>query len=122
MPASTTRSGGPPRGVWRPTPRSRLAGPALIDTHIWLWYLDGMENGMSADALTLLRHTAQSRGLLVSDMSAWEIGTKAAKGKLTLAPSVEGWLAGRGAGRVCISAAGSHGTAGQHAATGSDPR
>jgi PIN domain nuclease of toxin-antitoxin system len=58
-----------------------------------LWYLDGVEDVMSADALTLLRHTAQARGLLVSDMSVWEIGTKAAKGKLTLAPSVEGWLA-----------------------------
>lgn len=91
--ASTTRSGGPPRGVWRPTPKSRLAGPALIDTHIWLWYLDGVEDAMSTDAVRLLRHTARTTGLLVSDISVWEIGTKATKGKLALAPSVGAWLA-----------------------------
>ena len=47
---------------------------------------------MSADALELLRHTARTTGLLVSDMSVWEVGTKVARGKLALAPSIEGWL------------------------------
>ena len=90
---SATRSAGPPRGAWRPTARTRLVGPALVDTHIWLWYLDGAADAMSDEAVGLLRRIARTSGLLVSDMSVWEVGTKAANGKLTLAPSVAGWLA-----------------------------
>jgi PIN domain nuclease of toxin-antitoxin system len=83
----------PPFGAWRPTARSRFSAAALVDTHIWVWYLDGVADAMSAAALALLRRSVRTTGLLVSDMSIWELGTKSAKGKLTLAPSVADWLA-----------------------------
>jgi PIN domain nuclease of toxin-antitoxin system len=47
---------------------------------------------LSAEAIAWLRRTAGTHGLLVSDMSVWEIGTKAAKGKLSLSPSVSAWI------------------------------
>jgi len=91
--ASPARSDVPRPGAWRPTARSRLVGPALLDTHIWLWYLDGVRDQISDAALAMLRRAARTSGLLVSDISVWELGTKASKGKLTLAPSVSAWLA-----------------------------
>lgn len=78
--------------VWLPASQPRFAGPALIDTHIWIWYLDGAEDRMSPAAVQLLRRCAKAEGLLVSDISVWEVGNKVSKGKLALAPSVSGWV------------------------------
>lgn len=69
-----------------------LSGPALIDTHIWLWYLDGNTETMSPAAVEMLRRCLSGKGLLVSDISVWEIGNKAARGTLELLPTVSAWL------------------------------
>ena len=84
--------------VWLPGSRPEFAGPLLLDTHIWLWYLAGDTERMSADAVELLRRGAASAGLLISDISVWEIANKAAKGKLTLVPNASTWV--EQAGRV----------------------
>ncbi|HEX5437089.1 MAG TPA: PIN domain-containing protein [Gemmatimonadaceae bacterium] len=77
-----------PTEVWAPAAAPFFAGPALIDTHIWLWYLRGERAHMSAAALRLLKRMAGSDGLLVSDISVWEVANKVSKGKLTVFPSV----------------------------------
>jgi PIN domain nuclease of toxin-antitoxin system len=69
------------------------AGPLLLDTHIWLWYLDGAVRQFTAPSLELLRRVNRDRQLLVSDISVWEIGTKVAKGKLQLSVAPEQWIA-----------------------------
>lgn len=78
--------------VWKASAAPRFDGPALIDTHIWLWYLGGERGTMSAAALRLLQRAAAGRGLLVSDISVWELGTKVAKGRITVAPELSSWL------------------------------
>lgn len=77
---------------WLPAERSDFAGPALIDTHVWLWYLDGAVEQMSPEAVELLRRCVKGEGLVVSDISVWELGMKAAKGKLELRPDPRGWV------------------------------
>ncbi len=84
--------------LWRPNDRGDFAGPALIDTHVWIWYLDGAADRFPPGALPFLRRCLRGEGLVVSDISVWEVGTKAAKGKLTLLPSVPVWV--ERAGRV----------------------
>jgi PIN domain nuclease of toxin-antitoxin system len=79
--------------VWRPGARRTFAGPALVDTHIWIWYLDGAKERLPAEAIRLLRRCVGGEGLWVSDISVWEAGTKVAKGRLTLSPDVSAWLA-----------------------------
>lgn len=69
-----------------------FAGPAIVDTHIWIWYLDGQVEGMASSAVELLRRCVRGEGLLVSDISVWEVGTKVAKGKLELLPNVSAWV------------------------------
>lgn len=78
--------------VWKPGSQTAFAGPALIDTHIWIWYLDGATDRLPAAAVQVLRRCVAGEGLLVSDISVWEIGNKVAKRKLTLSPSVSTWL------------------------------
>lgn len=78
--------------AWLPGTQPAFVGPALIDTHIWIWYLDGAEERMSPEAVQLLRRCAREEGLWVSDISVWEIGNKASKGKLTLSPGVSAWI------------------------------
>lgn len=82
--------------AWRAGDRPDFRGPALIDTHIWIWYLDGVEDRIHAPALELLRRCVRGDGLLVSDISAWELGMKAAKGQIRLSPSPAGWVAAAG--------------------------
>lgn len=82
--------------AWRAEQRPDFRGPALIDTHIWVWYLDGAADRIHPRALELLRRCVRGEGLLVSDISAWELGMKAAKGHIHLSPSTAGWVAAAG--------------------------
>jgi len=72
--------------------REAASGPLLLDTHVWVWYLDGAEDRMPSAVQDLLRAAAASSGLLVSDISVWELGTKAARGKLRVMPSPAAWV------------------------------
>jgi len=67
--------------------------PLLLDTHIWLWYLEGDEQAVTPALLDLLRRANRARQLLVSDVSVWEIANKTAKGRLRLALDVSLWVA-----------------------------
>ena len=79
--------------VVRPRPSRYDGEPLLLDTHIWLWYLEGTERELTPAALVLLRRANRVHQLLVSDVSVWEIGTKVAKGRLQLALDVSLWVA-----------------------------
>ncbi len=62
----------------------------LLDTHVWIWYVDGAPLSVPLDEL--LQRANREHRLLVSDMSAWEVATKAAKGRLDLAVDPAFWL------------------------------
>lgn len=67
-------------------------GPVLLDTHIWMWMLNGDERRMSPACVDLLRRLFDATLLRVSDISVWEVAVKVAKGRLALAPDLETWL------------------------------
>jgi len=62
----------------------------LVDTHVWIWYVDGAPLPEPLDAL--LRRADGEHRLIVSDISAWEVATKAGKGKLDLAIDSALWI------------------------------
>jgi PIN domain nuclease of toxin-antitoxin system len=78
--------------VWRPGDRPDFAGPLLIDTHLWIWYVEGVADRVTEDTRALMYRALADGGVLVSDISVWEIGTKVAKRKLTLMPTAGAWL------------------------------
>jgi PIN domain nuclease of toxin-antitoxin system len=61
----------------------------LLDTHVWLW-MWGEPERLRNEARTIIEDPATE--LNVSAVSAWEIATKHAAGRLRLPTSTEEWL------------------------------
>jgi PIN domain nuclease of toxin-antitoxin system len=61
-----------------------------LDTHAALW----LDNGdpLSPPALQAIRHAAQAGGILVSPVSAWEIGLLVRRGRLVLDLEPVAWF------------------------------
>lgn len=64
----------------------------LLDTHVWVWMLEGDLSRLSPSTGALLERCANGAGVVVCDISFWEVGVKASKGKLTLSVDVASWL------------------------------
>jgi PIN domain nuclease of toxin-antitoxin system len=78
--------------LWRATRGAGRVDGLLLDTHVWLWTLDGTRGMMTESAVALVAGAAADGRLFVSDMSFWEVSLKAAKGKLTLPLDPTLWL------------------------------
>ncbi|HEX4936921.1 MAG TPA: type II toxin-antitoxin system VapC family toxin [Gemmatimonadaceae bacterium] len=92
MKRTSPRAARPLPEVWRPDALADYDGPLLLDTHVWLWLLEGDESQWSRATGALLDRVGSASRLLVSDISAWEVAVKAGKGKLTLSIDVAVWL------------------------------
>lgn len=94
-----------PSQVWRAAELSAYSGSLLLDTHIWVWHLEGDASRMAPATIPLLNRSGVDGGLRVCDISAWEVAVKAAKGKLhfTIDPMI--WLqrAGRAPGTRALA-------------------
>jgi len=64
---------------------------ALLDTHVWWWWVTG-EKGLSPAQIRILKNVAPETPALLSDISLWEISTLASLGRLTLAMPLRDWL------------------------------
>lgn len=81
-----------PAALWRAELEPDRDDPLLLDTHAWLWTLDGSPGSMSVAAIELIERAANSGRLYVSDISFWEVSLKAAAGKLLLSIAPTLWL------------------------------
>jgi PIN domain nuclease of toxin-antitoxin system len=81
-----------PTTVWTPAELPSYNGPLLLDTHIWIWHLEGDAAQMTSGAVELLDRCGARAGLHVCDISAWEIAVKARKGKLRFSVDPLIWL------------------------------
>jgi len=87
-----TRAGSLEGAVWRPAALSTYDGPLLLDTHIWVWHLEGDLTHITPDLVPLLDRSGAAHRLHVSDISYWEVAVKSAKAKLTLSIDATVWL------------------------------
>jgi PIN domain nuclease of toxin-antitoxin system len=62
----------------------------LLDTHIWVWWVD--ENPQLSQRHTQLLQDNEQEGLGVSAMSCWEVAKLVERGRLQLACSIEEWM------------------------------
>lgn len=62
----------------------------LLDTCAMLWLMSGSELG--DDVRQAIDTAARSDGVLVSPISAWELGTLVRKGRITLAMAPDRWF------------------------------
>ena len=52
--------------VWTPADLDDYEGPLLLDTHVWLWHMEGESSHFAAGTTALLdRSGAQARRLIV---------------------------------------------------------
>ncbi len=63
----------------------------VLDTHVWVWWVDGGSQ-LPANYLTLLQAEA-ANGLGVAAISLWEVAKLVELGRLQLAIPVDQWLA-----------------------------
>jgi PIN domain nuclease of toxin-antitoxin system len=78
--------------VWRPADLSSYAGPLLLDTHNWVWHLEGNTDQLTPELIALLDRCNSAGQLRVSDISYWEVAVKTAKAKLVLSIDAGVWL------------------------------
>jgi PIN domain nuclease of toxin-antitoxin system len=64
----------------------------LLDTHIWLWYAEGVGGRLRPAGVKILEDARKTDGLLVSAISVWEIGTLSAKGTIQLSIPLRDWV------------------------------
>ena len=64
----------------------------LLDTHVWLWWVDGESRRLRGPLLDRLSKASAERSLFVSDISTFEIALKAGRGSLRLSAPPAEWL------------------------------
>lgn len=65
----------------------------VLDTHVLLWWMSGDGKLSTKAKRAITKHQDIDRSILVSSISAWEIGMLVNRGRLTLNMDVDSWLA-----------------------------
>ncbi len=64
----------------------------LLDTHIWLWYAEGVTERLGPTSIKKLDEARKTDGLWVAAISVWEIGILHAKGRIHLSAPLRNWI------------------------------
>jgi len=72
----------------RPPARGRL----VLDTHVWIWAVEGMTDRLDPKALTAIEQAARASTLAVSAISVWELAMLVKRGRLRLTTAVSSWI------------------------------
>lgn len=64
----------------------------LLDTHIWLWYAEGVAERLRPASVRRLDEARRRDGLCVSAISVWEIGMHNRKGRIQLSVPLRDWI------------------------------
>jgi PIN domain nuclease of toxin-antitoxin system len=72
----------------RPAGRGRL----VLDTHVWIWAVEGLTAKLRAAAVTAIEEAARASVLAVSAISVWELAMLVKRQRLTLATAVSTWI------------------------------
>jgi PIN domain nuclease of toxin-antitoxin system len=64
----------------------------LLDTHIWLWYAEGITERLKPASVKKLDKARRADGLVVSAISVWEIGVLHARGRIQLSAPLRDWV------------------------------
>lgn len=70
-------------------------GPlTVLDTHVWIWVIEGDRTALSALAIEAIEKAAGGGAVRVSAISVWEVAMLEAKGRISLSLPVEDWVQG----------------------------
>lgn len=64
----------------------------VLDTHVWVWLLNGDAQRLSEEGLAAIERASQSGQLGVSAISVWEVGMLEAKGRIRFSQICIDWV------------------------------
>jgi PIN domain nuclease of toxin-antitoxin system len=73
------------------TAQNSEPSPLLIDTHIWLWLMEGSPE-LKLGARTLIDEAVATGRLHLSIMSVWEIAMLSSRGRIRLSRPLQIWI------------------------------
>ena len=66
--------------------------PLLLDTHVWIWLMEGSVGRLSPAVVRAIEEAAAEGRVRIHPLSVWELGMLVRKGRLSLAGPVERWV------------------------------
>ena len=70
----------------------RSSDALLLDTHVWIWLMEGDRRHLSLRARRAIEEVSHSGTLWLSAISIWEIAMLEARGRVTLGHPVNEWI------------------------------
>lgn len=64
----------------------------ILDTHVWIWVVEGDRAALSAPAIEAVERAAEEGAVRVSAISVWEVAMLEAKGRISLSRPVGDWV------------------------------
>jgi PIN domain nuclease of toxin-antitoxin system len=64
----------------------------VLDTHVWIWLMEGRENELSPDAIKEIVAASRIGLVRVSAISVWEVAMLEARGRIRLSRPVDEWV------------------------------
>ena len=68
------------------------AGLVVLDTHVWIWLLEGHRRMRDSRALKIIEQAATSNGVLIPAISIWELAMLETKGRISLSMDLHSWV------------------------------
>lgn len=72
--------------------RSLPTPPLLLDTHVWIWVMEGAGREIGPVAHAAVEEAGADGRVLVSAISVWEVAMLAAKGRIRFSMDVSEWV------------------------------
>jgi PIN domain nuclease of toxin-antitoxin system len=66
-------------------------GPLVLDTHVWIWLMEGTSGQLSNATVRLIEEAAANSALAVAAISVWEVAMLEQRGRITLSRSIDEW-------------------------------
>lgn len=82
----------PVRSPALPATAEAVPSPLLLDTHVWIWLMEGEPALKRTATLAAIEQAALDARLLVSAISVWEVAMLEAKGRIALSLDVLQWV------------------------------
>jgi PIN domain nuclease of toxin-antitoxin system len=70
----------------------RSSAVLLLDTHVWLWFFEGVAAELAPSIVRTLEAAGRNRRLLVSVLSVWEIAMLEARRRVRLSMDCRAWV------------------------------
>jgi PIN domain nuclease of toxin-antitoxin system len=66
--------------------------PLILDTHVWLWMVEGDRSALPPAAIDAIEEAARAGAVRVSAISVWEVAMLEARGRIGLSRPVDDWV------------------------------